>query len=90
MDAVGFLESLFQLLWAGSVRAHQALCLVSTRLGFGGVGWGERGVSAPALLPARPTPSRTLSLPTHAVPFNPTDPTGMWVGLARPKGARQL
>lgn len=43
MDPVGFLESLFQLLWAGSLRAQQALCLVSAQLGYGWWG-GVRGV----------------------------------------------
>lgn len=81
MDPLGFLESLFQLLWAGPLCAQPALHLVSRKPRFG---WGA-GVSAPPFLPARPTPGRTLSLPTHAVPFNPTDPNGMWVGLTSPK-----
>lgn len=54
MDPVGFLEPLFQLLWAGSLGAQQALLLVRRKLGFGWVGWGKRGVSAPP--PCQPAP----------------------------------
>lgn len=87
MDPLGFLESLFQLLWAGCLCAQPSLHLVSAeKLGL--AGWGGRGVPAPPLPPARPTAGRTLCLPTHAVPSNPTDPAGMWVGAAGPKGGQ--
>lgn len=78
MDAMGFLESLFQLLRARALSAQPEMYPVR-RLPSG-----MGGGSLPLLsCQPSPAPGRTLGLPTHAVTFNPTDPAGMWVGLAR-------
>lgn len=49
VDAMGFLEPLLQLLWAGSLCAKPALHPVSGELGLG---WAGPGVPGPPPLPA--------------------------------------
>lgn len=65
MDALGVLEQVFQLLWPGRLGAQPPLCPVSRE-------------PLPPPPPARPRP---LPAYTRSVPFNPTEPAGMRVGL---------
>lgn len=65
MDALGVLEPVFQLLWPGRFGAQPPLCPVSRE-------------PLPPLPPAGPRP---LPAHTRSVPFNPTEPAGMRVGL---------
>lgn len=55
VDSMGFLDSLFQLLWAGALCAQPALHLVSGELGLSRVGWGRRG--SLRLLSCQPSPA---------------------------------
>lgn len=83
VGTVGFLEPLLQLLRARALCANSALCPVSSEHDAGARLSVCEEVPDPTLPSCQPgpAPDHTRDLPTHAVPFNPMNAPGMWVGL---------